>query len=272
MNTRTLTVAGVLGLGYLVGMGACSSAPGGGSVEDYDSSGDPVVVQLLQTPEAVPAVTMTDLDGQAMSPADWKGKVVLVNFWATWCTPCLAEIPDLIRLQHQYRDQLLIVGVSEDNDDVDLQAFVDEHGLNYPVVRSTPEIQEAFPGVIALPTTFVLDQNGLMTKKQVGLLNPRETEAMTRVLAGMEVQNVRVERNDDPNRLSAERAAQITDVPGVDFSNVPRDRQVEAILELNAQDCTCGCGLSVAKCRLDDPACPVSQPLAQSIVDEFAGL
>jgi len=270
MRKHTVAVVGGLGLAYLVGVGACSGPPGGRSAADYDSSGEPVIVRLLYEPEPLPEFTMTDLDGQTMSLPDWQGKVVLVNFWATWCAPCLVEIPDLISLQDRYRDQLLVIGVSEDEEDVDLQAFADEHQLNYPIVRSTPEVREAFPGVIALPTTFVINRDGLMTMKHVGLLYPRETEAMTRVLAGMEIQNVQIERVEELNRLSAEHAAEITEVPGVDFSNVPAERRLEVILELNKQDCTCGCGLSVAKCRIDDPTCQVSQPLAQSIADTFA--
>jgi peroxiredoxin len=270
VTKHTTTILGGFGLACLFGVAACSVAPGDEPTADYDSSGDPIVVRLLEAPEPLPDFMMTDLDGQTMSPADWRGKVVLVNFWATWCAPCLVEIPDLISLQDRYRDQLLVIGVSEDHEGVDLQAFADEHQLNYPIVRSTPEVHEAFPGVIALPTTFVIDPEGLMTMKHVGLLYPRETEAMTRVLAGMEIQNVHVERVDDVNRLSAEHAAEITEMPGVDLSNVPAERRGEAILALNEEECTCGCGLSVAKCRIDDPACAVSQPLAQSIADTFA--
>src|SRR5438105_12850284 len=78
---------------------------------------------------------MVDLDGRQISTSDWRGKVVLINFWATWCPPCRAEIPDLIALQEKYRDQLQIIGVSEDEAGPEVvKRFVAEHRMNYPVV------------------------------------------------------------------------------------------------------------------------------------------
>lgn len=258
-----------LGLLLATGLAAGCSAGNGGAMSGSGDS-DEVVVQLLREPETVPAVTMSDLDGKSLSSTDWQGKVVLVNFWATWCPPCLAEIPDLTRLQEKYGEQLVVVGVSEDDSTVNLKEFAALHQMNYPIVRSTPELQEVFPGVIALPTTFVIDPDGLMVKKHVGLLNARETEVMARTLAGLPVENARIERVDDPNRLSAESAAQITEIPGIDLDSIPAARRGELIVALNETDCTCGCGLSVAKCRMDDPSCAISLPLAQSIADTFA--
>jgi thiol-disulfide isomerase/thioredoxin len=234
-----------------------------------DGTDESVVVQLLRTPTDVPAFTVTDLDGRTVSSTEWKGKVVIVNFWATWCAPCLAEIPDLIALQNKYRDHLVVVGVSEDEISPDIvQRFAQDKQINYPIVMATPELQKLFPGVIALPTTFVLDPDGRMAHKRVGLLNAKQTEGVTRVLAGLDV-NARIERVDDPSRLSAEGVSQITDIPGVDLARVPTDRRSEVIQALNDQNCTCGCGLSVAKCRIDDPSCDVSLPVAKTIVAKY---
>jgi peroxiredoxin len=204
-----------------------------------------------------------------MSSRDWKGKVVLVNFWATWCPPCLAEIPDLIALQDKYRDEVVVIGVSEDEGSIDaVKRFAEDRKINYPIVMATPELQQLFPGVIALPTTFVLDPEGRMAHKRVGLLNAKQTEGVTRALAGLSV-NARIERVDDPSRLSADGVSQIKDIPGVDLSRVPADRKAEVIQALNAENCTCGCGLSVAKCRIDDPHCDVSLPVAKTIVAKY---
>ena len=250
---------------------ACDSratppAAGGGPVDGTAAS---VVVQLLRAPTDVPAFTVTDLSGRTMSSRDWKGKVVLVNFWATWCPPCLAEIPDLIALQDKYRDQVVVIGVSEDEGSLDaVKRFAEDRKINYPIVMATPELQQLFPGVIALPTTFVLDPEGRMAHKRVGLLNAKQTEGVTRVLAGLSV-NARIERVDDPSRLSADGVSQIKDIPGVDLSRVPADRRAEVIQALNGENCTCGCGLSVAKCRIDDPACDVSLPVAKTIVAKY---
>jgi thiol-disulfide isomerase/thioredoxin len=193
-----------------------------------------------------------------------------VNFWATWCPPCIAEIPDLIRLQDKYREHLVVIGVSEDEIPPDgVKRFAEERNVNYPIVMSTAELQQRFKGIVALPTTFALDREGRIVQKHVGLLSHAQAEGITRVLAGLSV-NARIERVDDPSRLSAESAAQIRDVPGVDMSRIPPDQKSQVLLALNESNCSCGCGLSVAKCRIDDPDCKISQPQAQAIVDKFA--
>ena len=240
-----------------------------GRVEIEDGTGGNVVVQLLRDPVAVPAFSVTDLEGRTSSSADWRGKVVMLNFWATWCGPCRAEIPDLIALQQKYRDHLVIVGISEDEGPVDtVRRFATQQQMNYPIVMSTDAIRQIFKGVVALPTTFVLDRDGRMVQKNVGLLNKSRTEAVTRFLAGLST-NARVERVEDPTKLDLTNASEIKDIPGVDFSHVPAEQKTLVLQLLNAQGCTCGCGLTVAKCRVDDPSCPVSKPLAQSIVDDF---
>ncbi|MGE0703794.1 MAG: TlpA family protein disulfide reductase [Vicinamibacterales bacterium] len=238
--------------------------------EDHDHAADgEMVIELLREPVAVPEFKVTDLDGKTHTSSDWRGKVVLVNFWATWCPPCLAEIPALVELQEKYRDELLIVGISEDQADVDfVKTFGAERNINYPLVMSTPELQELFPGILALPTTFVFDPEGLMVKRHVGMLHAGETEALTRALSGMPVE-ARIVRVDDPGQFSDESAAQITEIPGVDLSAFDPARRVEVVQALNAEKCTCGCDLSVAKCRVDDPFCEVSLPVAEKIVERF---
>ena len=116
-----------------------------------------------------------------------KSKVILVNFWATWCPPCREEIPDLIALQEKYRDQLQIIGVSQDSGrPIKCARFAAEHGMNYPVVMTTPEIEKLFPGVYALPTSFIIDREGRIAQKHVGMLNAALTEIETRALAGLD--------------------------------------------------------------------------------------
>lgn len=239
-------------------------------VADHDhAEHGPVVVQLLRNPVDVPAFTVTDIEGRHHNSQDWRGKVVLVNFWATWCPPCLAEIPALVELQKRYGDQLLVVGISEDTLPVEaVKSFGAERGINYPIVMSTPELQQRFPGIVALPTTFVLDRDGRMVKKHVGLLQLEETEQLTRALAGLSV-NARIEHVDDPGQFSAESASQITEIPGIDLSVFSPERRIELVQALNNEKCTCGCDLSVAKCRVDDPTCAVSLPLAREIVQRL---
>src|SRR5262245_16585623 len=84
------------------------------TVSSTDVEGGDIDVVRLFNPIPLEEFSITDLSGRRISSREWRGKVVLVNFWATWCPPCRAEIPDLIKLQNKYRDQIVIVGLSED--------------------------------------------------------------------------------------------------------------------------------------------------------------
>jgi thiol-disulfide isomerase/thioredoxin len=244
--------------------------PGGDAGVPATADAGPLVVKLLRDPVEVPPFAVTDFDGRLHQSADWRGKVVLLNFWATWCPPCIVEIPDLIALQDKYRDRVVVIGISEDQAPLPLvKQFATDRQVNYPLAMSTPDLRKLFPGIVALPTTFVLDPEGRLVKKHVGLLSGREAEAMTRALTGL-AGDVIIERVDDPDRLSEQAAAHITDVPGIDLTRVPAGRRGELIAALNTERCDCGCGMSVAKCRVDDPTCDVSLPLAQTIVQRFA--
>ena len=231
---------------------------------------DKIAIRLFREPVQVPTFTVTDITGRPFSSSDWKGKVVLVNFWATWCPPCRAEIPDLIALQNKYRDKLVILGISEDDGPVDdVRRFVAEQKMNYPVVMETPELSKIFRGVAALPTTFVMDRDGKLEQKHVGELIPDDTEAEMRVLAGLNT-TASVERIDDSDKARLTRAAQARNIPGVDLTHLTEAQRTAVVQALIAEDCTCGCTLTVAECRLDDPTCPISLPLAQDIVKKYS--
>jgi len=239
------------------------------------SSGKPegsttIAIKLFKDPVSMPDFTITDLSGRQISSTDWRGKVVLVNFWATWCPPCRAEIPDLIALQKKYRDNLIIVGISEDDGPVDeVKQFVAEHKMTYPVAMETPALTKIFRGIVALPTTFVIDRDGKLQQKHVGQLNAELTEAETRAIAGLD-RNASIERVENSDKVRLENAAQAKAIPGVDLSHLSDAQRKAVVQALIAEDCTCGCGLTVAECRLEDPTCPVSLPLAQEIVKKYS--
>jgi thiol-disulfide isomerase/thioredoxin len=236
----------------------------------YESA-DKVTVRLFREPVTTSAFTATALDGRSISSADWRGKVVLVNFWATWCPPCRAEIPDLIALQEKYRDHLVVVGISEDEGSVDgVKRFVAEHKINYPIVMSTPELRKIFPEVMALPTTYVLDRDGNLTQKNVGMLNAKEAEAGTRLLAGLKVNAEVVKVDANEKAVGLENAAQAREIPGIDLTKLSGDQRTTVLMALNDEACKCGCGLTVAKCRIDDPNCQFSLPQARAIVEKLA--
>jgi thiol-disulfide isomerase/thioredoxin len=227
-------------------------------------------VKFLKERVEVPPFTAVDLDGKQLSTASLRGKVVIINFWATWCPPCREEIPDLIALQARYKDHLQIVGVSQDSGSVDeVRRFAAARGMNYPTVMSSPEIEKLFPGVYALPTSFILDRDGKVAQKHVGMLNASLTDVETRSLAGL-APEIQVIYAEDETRVRLANAAQANKIPGVDLTGLAGEKRDQALKALNTEHCSCGCGLTLAQCRLDDPDCSVSLPLAQDLVKKIA--
>ena len=108
-----------------------------------------------------------------------------------------------------------------------------------------------------------------MVQKHVGMLSGPRTELETRALAGLPV-NASIEEVDRVQPARLENAAQVTTVPGVDLDSLTADRRAAALQKLNAEPCTCGCDFTIAKCRIDDPCCSVSLPLARQIVKQVA--
>jgi thiol-disulfide isomerase/thioredoxin len=236
--------------------------------EVAEPTGDRVTLRFFRNPAAAPLLVARDLDGRELSLTSLRGKVVIINFWATWCGPCRAEIPDLVALQEKYRDRLQVIGISEDESPPEaVRRFVAQFHINYPVVMMTPEIAKLFPGIGALPTSFIVDRESRIVQKHVGMLQAATTELETRSLAGLPV-NVSIEEVDQSQglKLALDNGAQAMTIPGVDLAALPVGKRIEALQKLNAQPCTCGCDLTVAKCRVDDPTCGVSLPLAREIV------
>jgi len=125
-----------------------------------------------------PSVTGATLDGKPFDLASYKGKVVVVDFWATWCAPCVHGIPDLMALQEKYGKQgFQILGFSVDRNKADVESFVAEKKINYPIVIVDQAVAEAWGGVNAIPTTFILNKDGYIAKDFVGLTPAEELEA-----------------------------------------------------------------------------------------------
>ncbi len=122
-----------------------------------------------------------------------------------------------------------------------------------------------FPGIGALPTSYVVDRESRVVQKHVGMLTARVTESEMRHLAGLAV-NASIEEVDQMQGLKLDKSAQLMTIPGVDLARLSPSKRAEALQTLNSQSCTCGCDLTVAKCRVDDPSCGVSLPLARQIV------
>jgi thiol-disulfide isomerase/thioredoxin len=237
---------------------------------DAVDSGERATLRFFRNPATTPPFMLRDLDGRELSSASLRGKVVILNFWATWCGPCRAEIPDLVALQEKYRDRIVVIGISEDESGPDVvRQFAARFDVNYPIVMKTPELAKMFPGISALPTSFILDRESRIVQKHVGMLNPRTTEYEMRALAGLPV-NASIEEVDQTQGLKLDKNAQLMTIPGIDLAALPPAKRTEALQKLNTESCTCGCDLTVAKCRVDDPNCGVSLPLGREIVKQIA--
>ena len=246
------------------------SAESAGLPSSGAANGDKVTLRFFRNPKPAPAFTLRDLEGREVSPASLRGKVVIVNFWATWCGPCRAEIPDLVALQSKYKDTLQIIGISEDEAGVEVvKRFAAEHKINYPVAMMTPDVEKLFPGISALPTSYIIDRESRIVQKHVGMLTARTTEYEARHLAGLPV-DAAIEEFDQTQGLQIVNGAQALAIPGVDLASLPVAKRTEALQKLNSEPCTCGCDLTLARCRVDDPGCGVSLPLAQQIVKRIA--
>jgi peroxiredoxin len=125
-----------------------------------------------------PEWQLKDVDGKTVRSADFKGKVVILDFWATWCGPCRAEIPNFIALQKQYAKQgLVVIGASVDEGGAAaVKPFAGKLGINYPVVLPDEKTQQAFGGIEAVPTTFIIDRQGQIVKEHLGFADKDEFE------------------------------------------------------------------------------------------------
>src|SRR5271163_4632034 len=231
------------------------------------------VIRFVRNPDAAPEFKLTSLDGKPLTLADSRGKVILLNFWATWCGPCRAEIPDLIGLQKKYQERLQVIGLVVDDDDTEaIKMFAESSGINYPVALASNEIRMHYGGIGALPTSFLLDGEGRIVQKHEGLRDPVLYEVEIRALLGLPIGNVAVETFEDTGEIFLKHADRAQRLPGVDLSKLTPEQRNAALHRFNADTCTCGCKFTLAQCRIYDRACQISQAATAKIVAEIAGL
>jgi len=248
-----------------------SDAAAADDSSDDSMGGDPddKVIRFARDPSPMPPFLATDLDGQTISTAAYRGKVVLVSFWATWCPPCREEIPLLLQLESRYKDKLQIIGVSMDDDTpAEVREFTRAEHMDYPVVMDKARISEEYGGVPALPTAFVIDTNGRVVQKHVGLYPAEVYDNEIRSLLGMHVDEP-VESFVDNGQIFLKNVQNATELPGVDFSGLTPGLKKAALKRLNTEMCTCGCKMTIAECRMMDADCATSKALAARIIREI---
>ena len=160
-----MMLAGAMVAGVLVTGSACSAAG-----------------QPKGRPKA-PRIQATALGGRSVDTNALAGRIVIVDFWATWCPPCREEIPHFAALYAKYQPRIEILGVSLDDGGESVVApFLREQGVSYPVIMGTEALAAAFGGIRGLPTTFIIDQRGRIYKKYVGY---QEAETFERDIAAL---------------------------------------------------------------------------------------
>lgn len=139
---------------------------------------------FAQTKKQAKNFSLPMADGTKIELKKLKGKVVIVNFWATWCGPCVREIPDLMELYNQYKDKgLEIVGISIDQKGwAVVQPFVKKNGMEYPVVLATPQFAGEYGDINVIPTTYIVDKNGNVVERFIGARDKFSFEAKIKPL------------------------------------------------------------------------------------------
>lgn len=141
----------------------------------------PRKASLLNKP--APPLARTSLDNQSIDLGSLRGRVVLLNFWATWCAPCQIEMPRFVAWQQKYSGQgLSIVGVSMDDDSETVQSYLRKKKLNYPVVMGDEKLGLAYGGVLGLPVTYLIDRQGVIRARYEGETHLDAMEATLRKL------------------------------------------------------------------------------------------
>lgn len=154
-----------------------------------DSDGEPPGEGMISdTLVTAPDFELERLGGRAFRLSEERGKVVVLNIWATWCPPCREEIPDLITIQDEMREQVVVVGVSIDTGDpADVEAFSEEFGINYPVVIDDGTVTEKYGPILGIPTTFLIDGSGRLQLKASGMVTREQLRPVLDRLAADEV-------------------------------------------------------------------------------------
>jgi cytochrome c biogenesis protein CcmG/thiol:disulfide interchange protein DsbE len=179
MNMSSKLLCGSLLAGFLLLAGCSQSkAPVSDQVafekaQEQASEGESAALKPLDKRQSAPRFELKDANGAKVTIEEYKGKVVLLNFWATWCVPCKAEIPWFQEFDKKYKDQgFAVLGVSLDEEGWGaVKPYVDERKISYRMVVGTEEVSQLYGGIDSLPTTFMIDKDGKIAAIHTGLVS-----------------------------------------------------------------------------------------------------
>jgi thiol-disulfide isomerase/thioredoxin len=223
-----------------------------------------------------PTFSLTDLNGRNLELSTYRGKVVLLDFWATWCGPCRIEIPGFVGLQDRYREEgLAVIGISLDDGPEPVREFYREFKMNYPVAMGDDKVSELFGGILGLPTTFLIGRDGRIYAKHVGATDisvfEEEIKELLAAEPGQEAVSFKRAASAGPaGKIELGDPAEVnSEVPGVNLSKLTPQQVAAFKKHLDSMKCDCGCNLSLLKCRLTDRSCGVSRQLARKELEKF---
>ncbi|MCS7181479.1 MAG: TlpA family protein disulfide reductase [bacterium] len=121
-----------------------------------------------------PDFTLNSIDGRIIKLSNYKGKKVILNFWAVWCGPCRAEIPDFVKFYNENKNKVEIIGIEVSGKKKDVEEIIKKFNINYPICISDGKIEELYGGIRAVPTTFIIDENGYIKLKKIGIIREEE--------------------------------------------------------------------------------------------------
>ncbi len=157
MKTRVLAAVAILAVVAFI------------ATRHWNGRTEPLRGDNAVTHPLAPDFSLTGLSGQTLQLSRYRSKVVLLNFWATWCSPCRSEIPRFVDLQRKYdRDGLQIIGISLDDDPKLVRAFYQQLTMNYPVAIGDAKLAERYGGILGLPVSFLIGRNGRIYAKHAG--------------------------------------------------------------------------------------------------------
>ena len=150
------------------------------SIDDHSEPGDAAAVGR----PAPLQFTLKDMNGIDVKLESFRGKVILLNFWATWCTPCVYEIPGLVELQTRYKDDLVVLGVSIDDTPAALKPYASKLQMNYPVLvgLERQDVQDAYGPMFGIPVSVFIDREGTIAKRHSGIASKEEMEDWIKAL------------------------------------------------------------------------------------------
>jgi peroxiredoxin len=185
MNSRWI-IAALAGVGAGVLTASMMMPRQSVMIDDAKSSGEPGATPVCKSDKKADlSFTVKDMNGAKVRLADFKGKVILVNFWATWCAPCKAELPAFVELYSRYKDKgLVILGVSGDDDAETLRAFSSEWKLNYPILvgRDEEALLDSYGPLIGYPTSVIVGRDGAVCGRHIGPATKEEFEKEIKAL------------------------------------------------------------------------------------------